>query len=246
MFQVSKLSHLKILNLAHNSIVTMEGLKELKLLTWLSLASNSLKGIENLNQNIHLEHLDLADNVIQQITDISYLKNLKVSSKNAFKCTFTTQKTMTFSLNKLIFCHASWQSNFFVFSWILRFSRRKRRIFREIFSHFFFFSLKKHEQCSEISFHSFFCEVKKTIKDRRKFWSMFARKTSFSRTKKFVLIPSKWTNFVNNTAKPDFCQFFSKQNMFKNVLFRQFFAKFNWFFKKNLIWENAFKSNLNL
>ena len=43
MFQVSKLSHLKILNLAGNSIVTMEGLKELKLLTWLSLASNSIK-----------------------------------------------------------------------------------------------------------------------------------------------------------------------------------------------------------
>ena len=78
MFQVSKLSHLKILNLAHNSIVTMEGLKELKLLTWLSLASNSLKGVENLNQNIHLEHLDLADNAIQQLSDISYLKNLKV------------------------------------------------------------------------------------------------------------------------------------------------------------------------
>ena len=43
MFQVSKLSHLKILNLAGNSVVTMEGLKELKLLTWLSLASNNIK-----------------------------------------------------------------------------------------------------------------------------------------------------------------------------------------------------------
>lgn len=78
MFQVAKLSHLKILNLAHNSIVTMEGLKDLKLLTWLSLASNSIKGIEQLNQNVHLEHLDLSDNAIPSITDISYLRNLKV------------------------------------------------------------------------------------------------------------------------------------------------------------------------
>ena len=78
MFQVAKLSHLKILNLSHNSIVTMEGLKELKLLTWLSLASNSVKGIENLNQNVHLEHLDLSDNVIPNVTDMSFLKNLKV------------------------------------------------------------------------------------------------------------------------------------------------------------------------
>ncbi len=78
MFQVSKLSHLKILNLAHNCIVTMEGLKELKLLTWLSLASNSIKGIEQLNQNVRLEHLDLSDNAIPAVTDISYLKNLKV------------------------------------------------------------------------------------------------------------------------------------------------------------------------
>lgn len=79
MFQVSKLSHLKILNLAGNCIVTMEGLKDLKLLTWLSLASNAIKGIENLSQNVHLEHLDLSDNAIPAVTDLSYLKNLKVS-----------------------------------------------------------------------------------------------------------------------------------------------------------------------
>jgi Leucine-rich repeat (LRR) protein len=79
MFQVSKLSHLKILNLSHNCIVSMEGLKELKLLSWLSLASNSIKGIEQLNQNVRLEHLDLSDNAIPAVTDISHLKNLKVS-----------------------------------------------------------------------------------------------------------------------------------------------------------------------
>ena len=78
MFQVSKLSHLKILNLSHNCVVTMEGLRELKLLTWLSLASNSIKGIECLNHNVRLEHLDLSDNAIPAVADISHLKNLKV------------------------------------------------------------------------------------------------------------------------------------------------------------------------
>ena len=78
MFQVSKLSHLKILNLSHNCVVTMEGLRELKLLTWLSLASNSIKGIECLSHNVRLEHLDLSDNAIPAVADISHLKNLKV------------------------------------------------------------------------------------------------------------------------------------------------------------------------
>ena len=78
MFQVSKLSHLKILNLSHNCIVTMEGLRELKLLSWLSLASNSIKGIECLSHNVRLEHLDLSDNAIPAVVDIANLKNLKV------------------------------------------------------------------------------------------------------------------------------------------------------------------------
>ncbi len=77
MFQVSKLNHLKILNLSNNNIGCMEGLKELKLLTWLGLANNKIKVIENLNQNVHLEHLDLSGNFIQTISDLSYLKNLK-------------------------------------------------------------------------------------------------------------------------------------------------------------------------
>ena len=78
MLQVSKLSHLKILNLSHNCVVTMEGLRELKLLTWLSLASNSIKGIECLSHNVRLEHLDLSDNAIPAVADIAHLKNLKV------------------------------------------------------------------------------------------------------------------------------------------------------------------------
>jgi Leucine-rich repeat (LRR) protein len=47
---VAKLSHLKILNLCGNHISVMEGLKELKLLTWLSIANNHIKAIEQLNQ----------------------------------------------------------------------------------------------------------------------------------------------------------------------------------------------------
>ena len=69
MFQVSKLSHLKILNLSHNSIVSM------------SLASNHVRGVEPLNQNVHLEHLDLSENEIPAIVDMSYLKNLAVRRK---------------------------------------------------------------------------------------------------------------------------------------------------------------------
>ena len=80
MLQVSKLHHLKILNLAQNKIQNLEGIKDLKLLTWLSLAQNEIKSIEPLlTQNVHLEHLDLSDNRISHVSDLSYLKNLKVS-----------------------------------------------------------------------------------------------------------------------------------------------------------------------
>ena len=78
MLQVAKLHHLKILNLPHNCLSTIEGLKDLKLLTWLGLSGNRISTIDSLSQNIHLEHLDLSDNKITRISDISYLKNLKV------------------------------------------------------------------------------------------------------------------------------------------------------------------------
>ena len=57
----------------------MDGLKELKLLSWLGLANNKIKTIQQLNQCVHLEHLDLSGNFIQHLSDVSYLKNLKVS-----------------------------------------------------------------------------------------------------------------------------------------------------------------------
>ena len=78
MLQIGKLHHLKILNLPHNCLSTIEGLKDLKLLTWLGLSGNRICNIDSLSQNIHLEHLDLSDNKITNISDISYLKNLKV------------------------------------------------------------------------------------------------------------------------------------------------------------------------
>ena len=79
MLQIAKLHHLKILNLPQNCLSTIEGLKDLKLLTWLGLSGNRICTIESLSQNIHLEHLDLSDNKITCVSDISYLKNLKVS-----------------------------------------------------------------------------------------------------------------------------------------------------------------------
>ena len=77
MFQVSKLHHLKVLDLSNNNIVTIEGLKEVNLLTWLSLSNNNIKTIESLQQNVHLEHLDLSGNSISTVSDLSFLKNLK-------------------------------------------------------------------------------------------------------------------------------------------------------------------------
>ena len=84
MLQVAKLHHLKILNLPHNCLSTIEGLKDLKLLTWLGLSGNRICTIDSLSQNIHLEHLDLSDNKITRISDISYLKNLKVFHSSIF------------------------------------------------------------------------------------------------------------------------------------------------------------------
>ena len=78
MSQVCKLNHLKILNLSNNNIEFMDGLKELKLLSWLGLANNKIKTIQQLNQCVHLEHLDLSGNFIQHLNDMSFLKNLKV------------------------------------------------------------------------------------------------------------------------------------------------------------------------
>ena len=51
--------------------------QEVNLLTWLSLANNNIKSIENLNQNVHLDPLDLSGNGLTNISDLSFLKNLK-------------------------------------------------------------------------------------------------------------------------------------------------------------------------
>lgn len=77
MHQVAKLQHLKVLNLAENCLTSMEGLKDLKLLTWLSLAGNKIEVMDSLSRNVHLEHLDLSDNRLTRVSDLSYLKNLK-------------------------------------------------------------------------------------------------------------------------------------------------------------------------
>lgn len=78
MYGVCRLHSLHTLNLAHNGILTIEGLKELIHLKHLCLAGNNIKTIEHLSTNVNLEYLDLSENNITHITDLSFLKNLKV------------------------------------------------------------------------------------------------------------------------------------------------------------------------
>lgn len=78
MYAVSRLHHLCQLDLSHNNILTIEGLKDLLHLRWLCLASNNIKTIEHLNTNVNLEHLDLSLNNIVHVGDMSYLQKLKV------------------------------------------------------------------------------------------------------------------------------------------------------------------------
>ncbi|XP_029400750.1 centrosomal protein of 97 kDa isoform X2 [Mus pahari] len=77
MMGVAKLTQLRVLNLPHNSIGCMEGLKDLVHLEWLNLAGNNLKTMEQINSCPALQHLDLSDNNIPQIGDVSKLISLK-------------------------------------------------------------------------------------------------------------------------------------------------------------------------
>ena len=77
MYGVARLYSLRVLNLSHNNIVSIEGLKDMKYLTCLNLAGNNIKNIEHLTSNSLLEILDLSDNAISCITDLSHMKNLK-------------------------------------------------------------------------------------------------------------------------------------------------------------------------
>lgn len=78
MYGMSRLHLLQEINLSNNSIVTIEGLKELIHLRCLNLQGNNIKTTEHLNSNVQLEYLNLAENSIGNISDISVLKNLKV------------------------------------------------------------------------------------------------------------------------------------------------------------------------
>ncbi|XP_076974632.1 centrosomal protein of 97 kDa-like isoform X2 [Tamandua tetradactyla] len=77
MMGVAKLTQLRVLNLPHNSIGYVEGLKELVHLEWLNLAGNNLKAMEQISSCTALQHLDLSDNNIPQIGDLSKLVSLK-------------------------------------------------------------------------------------------------------------------------------------------------------------------------
>ena len=77
MYGVARLYSLRVLNLSHNNIVGIEGLKDMKHLSSLNLAGNNIKNIEHLNSNVNLEILDLSDNAISNIPDLSHMKILK-------------------------------------------------------------------------------------------------------------------------------------------------------------------------
>lgn len=77
---------LQELNLSHNGIITIEGLKDLIHLRHLNLQANNIKTVEHLNSNHQLEYLNLSENSIGNISDISMLKNLKVSLYLLFYC----------------------------------------------------------------------------------------------------------------------------------------------------------------
>jgi centrosomal protein CEP97 len=78
MYGISRLNCLRELNISYNGILTIEGLKELHHLKILNLEGNNIKTIEHLNTNTNLEILNLSENSIGNISDISFLKCLKV------------------------------------------------------------------------------------------------------------------------------------------------------------------------
>lgn len=78
MYGVCRLHCLRDLNISFNGILSIEGLKECVNLRYLNLEGNNIKTIEHLNTNIKLEFLNLAENSIGSISDISFLKSLKV------------------------------------------------------------------------------------------------------------------------------------------------------------------------
>lgn len=84
MYGVCRLHFLQELILTDNGILTIEGLKELTQLKHLNLQGNSIKTIEHLNSNYQLEYLNLGGNSIGSITDISFLKNLRVIKKHVY------------------------------------------------------------------------------------------------------------------------------------------------------------------
>lgn len=78
MYGVCRLHCLRELNLSFNGILSIEGLKDCLHLRFLNLEGNNIKTIEHLNNNLKLEYLNLAENSITSISDVSFLKNLKV------------------------------------------------------------------------------------------------------------------------------------------------------------------------
>lgn len=85
MYGVSRLSQIRELDLSYNGILTIEALKECIHLTHLNLEGNSIKTIEHLNTNLKLEYLNIGENSIGIVSDISFLKHLKVRAAHSVK-----------------------------------------------------------------------------------------------------------------------------------------------------------------
>ena len=70
----------QVLDLSSNNLVTIEGLKDINLLSWLSLANNNIKAMDNLNQVCLAHKLNLKNDVGGWY--ISDKIEVKVISKN--------------------------------------------------------------------------------------------------------------------------------------------------------------------
>lgn len=93
MYGVSRLRELRELTLSYNGILTIEGLNFCSSLTHLNLEGNSIKTIEHLNTNLKLEYLNLGENSIGIVSDMSFLKQLKVRNHSFSFCSLLALAT---------------------------------------------------------------------------------------------------------------------------------------------------------
>lgn len=114
MYQLTRLRELRELDLSYNGILTIEALKECIHLTHLNLEGNSIKTIEHLNTNLKLEFLNLGENSIGIVSDISFLKQLKVRSAvpSFIYCSAQTRLVLVVLFSLSMFAHSLASPNY--------------------------------------------------------------------------------------------------------------------------------------